>query len=114
MGERKAVTKKLAIRYKRATRADKSAVLDELVGLTGWHRDYARAALRDALTLRPVVARAPRATGRRAEHVRWRGAGDARRLPQRGQMRRTRRARGAVRCAGREGEGRGQMRRTRR
>ena len=61
VGERKAVTKKLAVRYKRATRADKSVVLDELVGLTGWHRDYARAALREAATLRPVVSRTPRA-----------------------------------------------------
>jgi hypothetical protein len=60
MGERKAVTKKLATRYKRATRAEKSVVLDELVGLTGWHRDYARAALREAGTLKPVVERRPR------------------------------------------------------
>ncbi len=90
VGERKAVTKKLAIRYKRATRADKSVVLDELVGLTGWHRDYARAALRDALTLCPVVARAPRATGRRAEHVLGAEQG------MRGGCR------SAVRCAGRD------------
>ncbi|MGH8276934.1 MAG: integrase catalytic domain-containing protein, partial [Steroidobacteraceae bacterium] len=47
-------------RYKRATRAEKSVVLDELVGLTGWHRDHARAALRQAGTLRPVVPRKPR------------------------------------------------------
>ena len=60
MSERKAVTKKLATRYKRATRAEKSVVLDELVGLTGWHRDHCRAALREAATLKPVVPRKPR------------------------------------------------------
>jgi len=58
MGQRKAVTKANATRYKRASKADKTKILDELCATTGWHRNHARKALASAL--RPRLVPAPR------------------------------------------------------
>ena len=51
MGQRRAVTKVIAIRYARVGRAAKGVILDDLCATTGWHRNHARKALWLALGL---------------------------------------------------------------
>ena len=60
MSQRKAVTKTIVTRYKRSNRSGKKIILDELCAITGWHRDHARKALRDALVVKEVKPRPAR------------------------------------------------------
>jgi hypothetical protein len=61
MSQRQAVTKAAATRYRSASKTDKAAILTELCAVTGWHRDHARKALRQALGPGPArPARQPR------------------------------------------------------
>jgi hypothetical protein len=62
MSQRMAVTKAIAMRYRRADKAGKGRILDELCATMGWHRNHARKALGRAGTpriVRPRAARVP-------------------------------------------------------
>jgi hypothetical protein len=58
MSQRRAVTRAIAIRYKRADKAAKGVILDELCATTSWHRNHARKAL--AAASRPRIVRPAR------------------------------------------------------
>jgi hypothetical protein len=64
MVERRAVTREVARRYRSSSKTVKGAMLDELCALTGWHRDYARRALRTAAARPQAKGRAPVAVRR--------------------------------------------------
>ena len=67
MSERKAVTKKLAFANPNGSKTEKSRVSDDLVRLTNWQRDSARAQLRAATRPRVATPRARRSPKFRGE-----------------------------------------------
>ncbi len=60
LSQRRAVTTTTATRYRRASKAGKRVILDELCATTGWHRSHARKALTQAARPRVVAPRTPR------------------------------------------------------
>jgi hypothetical protein len=60
MAERKAITKQMARRYAKASKAEKGRMLDELCALMGWSRRHGRRALQQALSGASVAPRKPR------------------------------------------------------
>lgn len=60
LASRKKITKAQAVRYRMGSRAVKSEILNAVCAVTGHNRDYARRALRLALTPREVKVRAVR------------------------------------------------------
>lgn len=46
LAQRKAVTKAQLARWPKATKQEKSQILDAICEVTGWHRDHARKVIR--------------------------------------------------------------------
>jgi hypothetical protein len=90
MSERKAVTKVLATEHRRASKARKGEILDQISAVTGWHRNHARKALSLVLTIRRAAsfARGP-ANGCASVKVVLRQPGSAQRQTRFAQSRRT-------------------------
>src|SRR6058998_3156267 len=63
MAQRKAVTKQMANRYRRAGKKEKGLMLDELCELTGWTRRHARRSLLEPARTSPTRIPRPRIYG---------------------------------------------------
>lgn len=60
LGQRKAITRAQLDKWPKATKAEKTAILDAVCAVTGWHRDHARKAIRTALADRARGGPVPR------------------------------------------------------
>lgn len=60
MAARRAITQAQLNKWAKATKVEKSAILDAVCEVTGWHRDHARKAIRVALADRARGGRTPR------------------------------------------------------
>ncbi|MEZ5129740.1 MAG: hypothetical protein R2703_14885 [Micropruina glycogenica] len=62
MRQRKAVLASQVKAWPKATKAEKSTILDHLVAVNGWHRDHARKMIRSGRRCgRELATQAPRA-----------------------------------------------------